>query len=149
MERSSLKLRQPQDQEPEISLTALIDVVFLLLIFFMISTSFNRESEINVDLPEATAQKQESEENVIDLTIDREGRFYINGKKVVNTQIVTLIKALKLVIKDQKQPALLISADGRTPHQAVVTAMDAARTLGINHLSLATKQVSANTNGTR
>ena len=142
-----MKLRQPQDQEPEISLTALIDVVFLLLIFFMISTSFNRESEINVDLPEATAEKQEAEQNVIDLTIDREGHFYINGKKVVNTRIVTLIKALKRVIKDQEQPALLISADGRTPHQAVVTAMDAARTLGINHLSLATKQVSANAPG--
>lgn len=142
-----MKLRQPQDQEPEISLTALIDVVFLLLIFFMISTSFNRESEINIDLPEATAQKEESEQNVIDLTIDREGRFYINGKKVVNTQITTLIKALKLVVKDQKEPALLISADGRTPHQAVVTAMDAARTLGINHLSLATKQVSTNQAG--
>jgi len=144
-----LKLRQPQEQEPEISLTALIDVVFLLLIFFMISTSFNRESAINVDLPQATAQKQESEQDVIDLTIDREGHFYINGKKVVNTQIVTLIKALKLVIKDQEQPALLISADGRTPHQAVVTAMDAARTLGINHLSLATKQVSPTTPETR
>ena len=144
-----MKLRQPQDQEPEISLTALIDVVFLLLIFFMISTSFNRESEINVDLPEATAEKQEAEQNVIDLTIDREGHFFINGKKVVNTRVVTLIKALKLVIKDQEKPALLISADGRTPHQAVVTAMDAARSLGINHLSLATKQVSVNTSGTQ
>ena len=144
-----MKLRQPQDQEPEISLTALIDVVFLLLIFFMISTSFNRESAINVDLPEATAQKKESEQDIIDLTIDREGRFYINGKKVVNTQITTLIKALKLVTKDQKEPALLISADGRTPHQAVVTAMDAARTIGINHLSLATKQVSVNSAGSR
>lgn len=144
-----MKLRQSQEQEPDISLTPLIDVVFLLLIFFMVSTSFNRESEISVDLPEATAQKKETEQDVIDLTIDREGHYYINGKKVVNTQINTLIRALKLVIKEQKQPALLISADGRTPHQAVVTAMDAARTLGINHLSLATKQVSSTAAGSR
>jgi biopolymer transport protein ExbD len=139
-----LKLRQPQTQDPDISLTPLIDVVFLLLIFFMVSTSFNRESEISVDLPVATAQEKESEQTPIDLTIDREGRFYINGKRVINTQVTTLIKALKLVIKDQEQPALLISADGKTPHQAVVTAMDAARTVGITHLSLATKQTPVN-----
>jgi len=139
-----LKLRPSEDQDPEISLTPLIDVVFLLLIFFMVSTSFNRESEISVDLPEASAEKIESEQTPIDLTIDRDGRFYINGKQVINTQITTLIKALKLVINDQDQPSLLISADGKTPHQAVVTAMDAARILGIHQLSLATKQTPGN-----
>jgi biopolymer transport protein ExbD len=144
-----LKLSQSQGQDPDINLTPLIDVVFLLLIFFMVSTSFNRESAISVDLPEATAQKQESEQTPIDLTIDREGHFYINGKKVINTQITTLIKALSIAIKDQEQPSLIINADGKTAHQAVVTAMDAARSLGINHLSLATKQVPANATDSR
>jgi len=139
-----LKLRQQQRQDPDISLTPLIDVVFLLLIFFMVSTSFTRESEISIDLPQASAEAQESEQTPVDLTIDSQGRFYINGKKVINTQVNTLIKALKLAIKDREQTALLISADGQTPHQAVVTAMDAARMLGISHLSLATKQAPAN-----
>ncbi len=136
-----MKLRQSQHQDPDINLAPLIDVVFLLLIFFMVSTSFNRESAISVDLPEATAQKQELEQQPIELTIDRQGIFYINGKKVINNQIVTLIKALKSVVTDTAEVALLISADGLTPHQAVVTAMDAARTLGITQLSLATKQL--------
>jgi len=135
-----LKLRQKQRQDPDISLTPLIDVVFLLLIFFMVSTSFNRESEISIDLPEASAETVESDQIPVDLTIDNQGRFYIDNKQVVNTQTNTLIKALKLVIKDPEQAALIISADGQTPHQAVVTAMDAARSIGITHLSLATKQ---------
>jgi len=135
-----LKLRQKQRQDPDISLTPLIDVVFLLLIFFMVSTSFNRESAISVDLPEASSEVVETEQSPVDLTIDSQGRFYINSKQVINTKINTLIKALKLVIKDPDQTTLIISADGQTPHQAVVTAMDAARSMGINSLSLATKQ---------
>jgi biopolymer transport protein ExbD len=135
-----LKLRQKQRQDPDISLTPLIDVVFLLLIFFMVSTSFTRESEINIDLPESTAQTIESEQTPVDLTIDSQGRFFINGKKVINTQLNTLVKALKLVIKKPEDVALIVSADGQTPHQAVVTAMDAARLLGVTRLSIATKQ---------
>lgn len=135
-----MKLRQKQRQDPDISLTPLIDVVFLLLIFFMVSTSFTRESEINIDLPESTAQTIESEQTPVDLTIDSQGRFFINGKKVINTQLNTLVKALKLVIKKPEDVALIVSADGQTPHQAVVTAMDAARLLGVTRLSIATKQ---------
>lgn len=135
-----MKLRQRQRQEPDINLTPLIDVVFLLLIFFMVSTSFNRESEISINLPESTPQKIAAESDPVHLIIDTEGRFYVNGKQVVNTQITTLIKALKIGIKEKGQTGLLISADGKTPHQAVVTAMDAARILGITKLSLATKQ---------
>jgi len=135
-----VKLRQKERQDPDISLTPLIDVVFLLLIFFMVSTSFNRESEISIDLPEASAEKVESEQAPVDLTIDSQGHFYLNSKQVVNTQVNTLIKALRLVIKDPQQASLIISADGQTPHQAVVTAMDAARSVGITRLSLATKQ---------
>ena len=135
-----MRLSQKQRQDPDISLTPLIDVVFLLLIFFMVSTSFNRESEISINLPESTAETVESEQTTVDLTIDTQGRFYINSKQVINTRINTLIKALKLVIKDPQDVGLIISADGQTPHQAVVTAMDAARQLGITRLSIATKQ---------
>lgn len=135
-----MKLRHKDRQDPDISLTPLIDVVFLLLIFFMVSTSFTRESEISIDLPESTPQEVESEQTPVDLTIDSQGRFYINGKQVINTHINTLVKALKLVVKEPDDTALIISADGQTPHQSVVTAMDAVRLLGISRLSIATKQ---------
>lgn len=135
-----MNLRQPRREDPDISLTPLIDVVFLLLIFFMVSTTFTRESEISVDLPEASAQATENEQHPIELTIDVSGNYYVNQKQVVNNQMTTLMKALELAMGGKDQPALIISADGRTPHQAVITAMDAARQLGIVSLSLATKE---------
>lgn len=135
-----MKLRHKQRQDPDISLTPMIDVVFLLLLFFMVSTTFNHESAISIDLPEASAQALNSEQNKIDLTINIQGQFFINNKQVINTQINTLVRALKLAIKQPQDVVLIISADSQTSHQAVVTAMDAARLAGINRLSLATKQ---------
>ena len=135
-----MNLRQFTKQDPEVNLTPLIDVVFLLLIFFMVSTTFTKESEISVDLPEAGAEPVEAVMESIDLTIDVKGRYYIDQQKVVNRQIATLKKALKLAVDGRKDVPLVISADANTPHQAVITAMDAARQLGIVNLSIATKQ---------
>jgi len=135
-----LNLRQFTKQDPEVNLTPLIDVVFLLLIFFMVSTTFTKEAEITVDLPEANAEPVEAALAPIDLTIDVKGRFYINQQKVVNRQIGTLKKAILLAVDGRKEVSLVISADANTPHQAVITAMDAARQLGIVKLSIATKQ---------
>jgi len=134
-----VNLRQFTKQDPEVNLTPLIDVVFLLLIFFMVSTTFTKEAEITVDLPEANAEPVEAALAPIDLTIDVKGRFYINQQKVVNRQIGTLKKAIQLAMAGRKAVPLVISADANTPHQAVITAMDAARQLGIVKLSIATK----------
>ncbi len=135
-----MNLRQFAKQDPDVNLTSLIDVVFLLLIFFMVSTTFTKEAEITVDLPEANAEPVEATVAPIDLTIDVKGHFYINQQKVVNRQTATLKKAIQLVADGRHDVSLVISADANTPHQAVVTAMDAARQLGIVKLSLATKQ---------
>jgi len=135
-----VNLRQFTKQDPDVNLTSLIDVVFLLLIFFMVSTTFTRESEITIDLPEANVEPVEAAIAPIDLTIDVKGRFYINQQKVVNRQTTTLKKAIQLAADGRKNVSLVISADANTPHQAVVTAMDAARQLGIVKLSLATTQ---------
>ncbi len=135
-----MNLRQFTKQDPEVNLTPLIDVVFLLLIFFMVSTTFTKEAEITVDLPEANAEPVEAALAPIDLTIDVKGRFYINQQKVVNRQIGTLKKAIQLAMAGRKAVPLVISADANTPHQAVITAMDAARQLGIVKLSIATKR---------
>lgn len=135
-----MNLRQFTKQDPEVNLTPLIDVVFLLLIFFMVSTTFTKESEISVDLPESGADPIETVVEAIDLTIDIKGRYYINQQKVVNRQIGTLKKAITLALDGRKDVPLVISADASTPHQAVITAMDAARQLGVVKLSIATKQ---------
>ncbi len=135
-----MKMRASKREELSVNLTPLIDVVFLLLIFFMVSASFNRETQIVVDLPEASNQEKEPLVDPVEVTIDAEGLFYVNGKQLVNTQFNTLKIALGKVADEHKNKPLIISADGNAPHQAVVKAMDAARQLGIVHLSIATKQ---------
>ncbi len=126
-------------EELEISLTPLVDVVLLLVVFFMLSTTFNKESAITVDLPEASPEIRDAQKKTLEITIDARGDFYINQERVVNTQIDTLKRALGAAAGESRDMPLLISADAKTPHQAVVTAMDAAGQLGFVHLSLATK----------
>jgi len=138
-----MNLRKFRRESPNIDLTPLIDVVFMLLIFFMVSTTFKDQSMIRIDLPKASQQQQKEQQGKpIDLTIDAQGNFYVNDRRLVNTQIETLKRALKSMIGEGEHPPLIISADGRTPHQAVVTAMDAARQVGLVHLSIATKNAS-------
>lgn len=124
----------------DVNITPLIDVVFLLLIFFMVSTTFERESQIEIMLPEASASAKTTDEFVMQVTIDEEGTYYVNQQRVINTKLDTLMKAMKQVAGDRKDPPIILSADAKTPHQSVVTAMDAARRLGFVHLNFATTQ---------
>lgn len=134
-------LRTKRDRDLEVNITPLIDVVFLLLIFFMVSTTFQRESEITIELPESSGEVAESEKKVIEISIDNQGRYFVNQRRIKDTDIKTLKQAITLTRGDEKEPKLIISADKMTPHQAVVRAMDAARQLGLVHLTFATKQV--------
>jgi biopolymer transport protein ExbD len=137
-----VRLQPSRQQPPDINLAPLIDVVFLLLIFFMVSTTFKHESEIKIELPRAGEKAaEEIERKLIDLTIDQEGRFYVNREAVVNTQLETLMRALGKAAGDNKDLPVLISADARTPHQAVMTAMDAASRSGLLHITFAATQV--------
>jgi biopolymer transport protein ExbD len=122
----------------DINLTPLIDVVFLLLIFFMVSTTFDRNARLKVSLPEASAKMQQQQDNPIVLTIDAKGKYFINDRQVVNTTLDTLKAALLKTVGDDREQTLVLRADGNTPHQAVVRAMDAAAQIGLTHLSIAT-----------
>lgn len=135
-----MNLRPRRRGDPEINLTSLIDVVFLLLLFFILTTSFNRESALRIDLPKASEQATVEEQKPIMLSIDAAGEFYVDGRQVVNTQVESLKRVLRAALGERKDPPLIISADAKTPHQAVVTAMDAARQVGLIHLSIATKE---------
>lgn len=137
-----MRLRPARREPPEINLTALIDVVFLLLIFFMVSTTFQRDAELAIELPEADSETQPTEERVIDVTIDVQGRFYVDGRALVNTQVKSIKQALSRAAGDGKPPPIVVSADANTPHQAVIAVMDAARQLGFLRLSFATRLAS-------
>ena len=122
----------------DLNLTPLIDVVFLLLIFFMVSTTFEKQSKLKVELPEASAAAVKQEAEAVVIGIDAKGRFYINDRQLVNTQLKTLKIALTKTVGDNKETPLILRADAQTPHQSVVTAMDAAAQLGLTRLSIAT-----------
>ena len=133
-----MRLQTKRREEPDVNLTPLIDVVFLLLIFFMVSTTFERETEISIELPEASGKQVETERQLVEISIDEKGRYFVNREEVINTQLETLKRAIKKAAGDTAKPQVLLSADKATPHQAVITAMDAARQLGFVNLTFAT-----------
>ena len=137
-----MNLRQHVTEEPDVNLTPLIDVVFLLLIFFMVSTTFNKETELSVELPEASGEVADIKSKTVEIGIGRNGSYSVNGEQLVKNDIKTLKRAIQLAVGERENPPLLIIADGKTTHQSVVTAMDAIRQLGYSHLTFATKQSS-------
>ena len=127
-----------RDERVDVNLTPLIDVVFLLLIFFMVSTTFDRHAKLKVELPEASAKMTQQQEDPVILSIDVKGNYFINDRQVVNTTLETLKSALQKTVADKKDVSLVLRADAKTPHQSVVRAMDAASQLGLTRLSIAT-----------
>jgi biopolymer transport protein ExbD len=135
-----LNLKTTRTDSPEVNLTPLIDVVFILLIFFMVSTTFQRESEIKVELPEATAAPVQEKEDVLEIVIDVQGHYFINEQQVVNVELETLKKAIRKFMGDRAGIPVVIRADRHTPYESVVRAMDATAQLGLVEMSLATSQ---------
>ena len=127
--------------EATVELTPLIDVVFLLLIFFMVSTTFIRETLLKINLPEASGELQEVEQGTIEISIDRSGQYSVNDRLLVNSEKRTLVKALQ-EISDANDPSarVIITADANAAHQAVVRAMDAAGNVGLTRVSITTQQ---------
>jgi biopolymer transport protein ExbD len=136
-----VRFQRQNREEVSVNLTPLIDVVFLLLIFFMVSTTFTKESHLEIDLPQASEEAVvQGTAKTIEIIIDEEGQYSINGAPLVNTQEKTLRQAILKMIKGDDKPALVITADAKTPHQSVVTAMDVSGKLGFEKLSITTKQ---------
>ena len=135
-----MNLRPRRREDPEVNITSLVDVVFLLLIFFMVSTTFHREAQLQVELPEASTEPTEVPEKILEITINVNGDYFINEQQVVNTQADTLRRAIVQVIGDRRDLPVVVRADARSPFQSVVTAMDVTGQLGLTHMSLATTQ---------
>ncbi len=132
--------RRPQE-EATVEMTPLIDVVFLLLIFFMVSTTFIRETQLKIELPEASGELLEIDKDIIEVTVDRNGEYAVNDRLLVNTEMRTLVRALeemKEIVGHSNR--LIITADANVAYQAVVRAMDAAGRVGLTHISITTQQ---------
>jgi len=137
-----MQLHSSQTEDPEISLTSLIDVVFLLLIFFMVSTTFEHQAVLKVDLPEASNVSQpENQPDSFELVIDQNGQFYLNDRQLVDGRPSTLRAAFNEAAGEDRDIPIVLRADAETPHHFVVTAMDVTAQLGFTRLSIATERV--------
>ena len=132
-----MNFRRREVEDIDVNLTPLIDVVFLLLIFFMVSTSFEHQSKLSIDLPQAQGEQSNKEDKSINIAIDAENQFYINQNKLTDISAEALMQQLEKIIKDKKDAQIVISADKNTSHQQVMKVMDVARRLQLTHLTFA------------
>ncbi|OOG14151.1 biopolymer transporter ExbD [Pseudomonas sp. B21-040] len=135
-----MKFRRKQRENVDINLVSLIDVVFVLLLFFVVTTTFTRETQLRVELPEAVSGSPAEDQQVkqLDITINAEGVISVNNHVLPKSDLVTLMEALQKESNGDTNLPLSISADGKTQHQSVITAMDAAGKLGFSHLRMTT-----------
>ncbi len=136
-----MNLRPQRKDDVDLNITPLIDVVFLLLIFFMVSTTFEKESEINITLPEASKEHTDLQADKVDIAIDAEGHIYVDEQSLVNSQLDTIREALQNALYDLEDPQIIISADANTTHQLVVRVMDAARQLDLVNITFTTQEL--------
>ena len=127
-----------REDDFEINVIPLIDVMLTLLMFFVLTATFDQRSRLRVSLPQASESAEHSADTSLVVMIDRVGRYYIDNNEVLNPGLDTLKEALARIGGDDHERMVTLRADGQTPHQAVVTAMDALGQLGFTHLSIAT-----------
>ena len=136
-----MKFRSRRRAPPEINLTSLIDVVFLLLLFFMVSATFEKYGRLQVELPQAEPNtEQEQQPDRITVTVDADGQLFVSDRELVNSDVETVKRALIGIAGERRDVPVVISADGRAPHQSVVTVMDAASQGGLARVSFAIKR---------
>jgi len=135
-----VKFKRKIREEFSINITPLIDVVFLLLIFFMVTTTFTRETRLLVNLPEADAVPSENLPDQIEIIVSQSGTYSINGRVLINTDLATFMQGLEQVSPTDRSMPILLIADAEATHQSVVTAMDGIGKMGFSRLSIATQR---------
>lgn len=135
-----MKFERQITEEVSVNLTPLIDVVFLLLIFFMVTTTFTRDTNFLINLPEASGEIMDVSPEQIEVMVAQNGSYAVNGRGLVNTQLSTLIDAIEEMSAGDRSLPVIITADANTSYQSVVTVMDAVAQLGFSQLNIATSQ---------
>ncbi len=137
-----MKISSHQPENRKLNLTPLIDVVFLLLIFFMVSTTFEKQAKLKIELPEASSKPAASEQQDLVISISQKGVFFINNNELINAQSQSLKNALQQIVKDSREMPVIIRADANAAHKHVVMAMDVLGNMGFEKVSMATTQPS-------
>ena len=133
-----MKVGVTREDEPEINLIPLIDVLFCLILFLVLTTSFNQRAAMRLQLPQAAAGIVPDERPPLIILVDVEGRFFVGNTEVARRDLGSLKAAIAQAAGNDRTRPIVLRADGRTPHQSVVTAMDALGQLGFTRLSIAT-----------
>jgi biopolymer transport protein ExbD len=131
--------RGRQKEEPEINLVPMIDVLLVILIFLMITTTYSKFSELEITLPQATSEQATVAANVIDITVSANGRYTVNRKSMELPTSARIREELRKAAGDRPDPVIVISADAHATHQSVITVMEAARLAGYNHITFTTQ----------
>ena len=135
-----MKISSHQSESKKLNLTPLIDVVFLLLIFFMVSTTFEKQAKLKIELPEASSKPVVSEQQDLVISISQKGVFFVNNNELVNAQSQSLKNALQQIVKDSREMPVIIRADANAAHKHVIMAMDVLGNMGFEKVSMATTQ---------
>ncbi len=135
-----MKFKRDIKTEVGIDLTSLIDVVFILLLFFILTTTFTRTSTIRINLPEASGDQTNQTPLTIDIMVSSNGTYAVNGRALENSSVETLMAAVTDLAAGDVSSPITITADADASHQSVVTAMDAVAQLGFTQLNIATRQ---------
>lgn len=126
-------------EEPEINLVPMIDVLLVILIFLMITTTYSKYSELEINLPQAAAREAGKRTDAIDIGISAAGKYTINSKPLVYYGAGQLQEAMREAAKGQPHPVIVINADAAATHQSVIAVMEAARLAGYNHITFTTQ----------
>ncbi len=132
-----MNFRKPRPEEPEINLIAFIDILLVVLIFLMLSTTYSKFTELQLTLPAAEADKLRDRPAEIIVSVAADGRYAVNRLAVEGRNVDRLAAALTAAAKDQKEPVVIVSADATAAHQAVINVLDAARRAGLPRLTFA------------
>jgi biopolymer transport protein ExbD len=141
-----MKFQRKRRERVDITLISMIDVLFVLLLFFMVSTTFNRHTEVKIKLPEASGEEVESNPKSVNVTIDAKGVYFLmagneaQSRRLPDQNRETLTRELSRLSHEEKDLPFIISADAKTPHQSVMTVLDVAGQAGFNHITFATQE---------
>lgn len=134
-----MKFRSRWKEDPEINLIPLIDVLLVILIFLMVTTTYSKYSELQINLPTADAEKQVDRPNELNITVDALGTYTIDGRATPFNNVSSLSDAMRRAAGERENPVVIINADAKASHQSVVHVMEAARMAGYTHVTFATQ----------
>ncbi|HNU66578.1 MAG TPA: biopolymer transporter ExbD [Methylotenera sp.] len=136
--------RGKRHEELEMNLVPLIDVLLVIIIFLVVSATFSRTSELQINLPTAEANQAQDKPLTIEVGVDASGKYVVNGKALADTSVSGISAALQAAAQGGKEPTIIINADAKATHQSVIDVMEASRTAGYTHITFATQQPAGN-----